>query len=714
MTIRRAIDDKAGEADALTQLGLAETVGGNPRGGLEYYARALPLLEIVGDRRAEGLTLTYVGRAHLAAGDAAPALKSLQRAVQLRATNGDKRGEALAVTSLAEAHALNGDQQQSLAQANEAAAIFRSLGYEHGLGLALPVVARAQRALGRSDDALQSIREALRALEAVRGVTSSPEMRASYFGRHQDAYSFAIDLLMQMHQERPGAGFDAQALQTSERARARSLLDMLGESGAELRHAVNPSLVSRERQLARLLDAKADRLINFQGKATSEAEALSRDARTLEAEYEEVRSAIRAASPQYGALTQPRLLEAETIQRELLDADTTLLEYSLGPDSSFVWVVDREGLKSYRLAPRAVIEQATREAYDLVTARAGAPSAEPAQQRARRIAEADAALPGALRRLTDLVLTPIGVLPKTPRLVVVADGALQYLPFEILPVPSTSSERERPTIVDFEIVTLPSASTLSMQRARTAGRKRPLLGVAVFADPVFDVSDPRVRGKRTASVSDDAQARILAHATEPTSASSARIARLRFTDEEAKAILATAAGEKNLAAVGFAATKASVVGSALSAYRYVHFATHGFLDTERPSLSAIALSLVDAAGSPREGFLRAHELYNLDLSADLVVLSACQTGLGKEIRGEGLVGLTRAFMYAGAARVIVSLWSISDRATATLMARLYREMLRDRRTPAASLRAAQLSLRSNPQWEHPYFWAAFILQGDWR
>ena len=189
---------------------------------------------------------------------------------------------------------------------------------------------------------------------------------------------------------------------------------------------------------------------------------------------------------------------------------------------------------------------------------------------------------------------------------------------------------------------------------------------------------------------------------------------MRFTDEEAKAILATAAGQKNLAAIGFAATKASVVGSALSAYRYVHFATHGFLDTERPSLSAIALSLVDAAGNQREGFLRAHELYNLDLSADLVVLSACQTGLGKEISGEGLVGLTRAFMYAGAARVIVSLWSISDRATATLMARLYREMLRDGRTPAASLRAAQLSLLSNPQWEHPYFWAAFILQGDWR
>jgi tetratricopeptide (TPR) repeat protein len=603
LTIRRVVGDKAGEADTLTQLGLAETVGGNPRGGLDYYARALPLLDIVGDRRAEGVTLTYVGRAHLAAGDAASALTSLRRAVELRAANGDKRGEASAVTTLAEAHALNGNQEQSLTQANQAAAIFQSVGYEDGLALALPVVARAQRALGRTDEALQSIKRAMTALEAVRGGVSSPEMRASYLGRHQDAYSFAIDLLMQMHNDRPGAGFDAQALQTSERARSRSLLDMLGESRAELRREVDPSLVSRERQLAVLLDAKADRLIALQGRATSrEAEALSREARTLEAEYEEVRSAIRAASPQYGALTQPRLLEAETIQRELLDVDTALLEYSLGPDSSFVWVVDRDGLKSYRLAPRAAIEQATREAYTLVTARAVTPTAEPAQERARRIAAADAALPGALRRLTDLVLTPIGVLPKTPRLVVVADGALQYLPFEILPVPPTSGERERPMIVDFEIVTLPSASTLSVQRARTAGRQRPLLGVAVFADPVFDVSDPRVRGKRAASISDDAQARVLVHTTEPTAASSAPIARLPFTDEEAKAILATAAGEKNLSAIGFAATKASVVGSALSGYRYVHFATHGFLDAERPSLSAIALSLVDAAAARGKDF----------------------------------------------------------------------------------------------------------------
>ena len=715
LTIRRAIGDKAGEADTLTAMGLAEALGGRVRSGLEHYEQALALRQVVGDRRSEGITVTFMGRAHLAAGDAKQALESLQRAVELRGGSGDRRGQAMALTGLAEAHALAGDHDHALARAKEALGIFRSIGDRHGTSLALSNLARAQRRLGRTDDALQTTREALTSLEAVRGSVSSPEMRAAYLGKNQDVYIFAIDLLMEMHQESPSAGYDAQALQTSERARARSLLDVLSESGAELRRGVDPSLISRERQIARLLDAKADRLIALQGRADSaEADTLSREARALEAEYEEVRSRIRASSPQYGLQTQPRPLELATIQQELLDADTTLLEYSLGHDRSFVWVIDREGLKSYQLAPRAEIELATREAYGLVTARAMTPAAEPAQERARRIARADAALPAALQRVTELVLTPIGAFPKTTRLVVAADGALQYLPFEMLPIPRATGERERPMIVDFEIVTLPSASTLSVQRARTAGRQRPVLGVAVFADPVFDASDSRVRGKQAAAVSDTPQSRVLVHTTEPTAGSSARIARLRFTDHEARAILTSAGGEKNLAAIGFAANKSAVVGPALSRYRYVHFATHGFLDTERPSLSAIALSLVDANGSPREGFLRMHDLYNMDLSADLVVLSACQTGLGKEIRGEGLVGLTRAFMYAGAARVIVSLWSISDRATATLMARLYREMLRDKRTPAASLRAAQLSLLGDSRWQHPYFWGAFTLQGDWR
>ena len=167
-------------------------------------------------------------------------------------------------------------------------------------------------------------------------------------------------------------------------------------------------------------------------------------------------------------------------------------------------------------------------------------------------------------------------------------------------------------------------------------------------------------------------------------------------------------------ATDFTATKATVTSAELGKYRYVHFATHGYLDSERPGFSALVLSMVDEHGAPQDGFLRANEIYNLNLPAELVVLSACQTGLGRDVRGEGLVGLTRGFMYAGAARVVVSLWSVSDRATSELMARFYEKMLRGGQRPAAALRAAQVEMWRQKSWQAPDYWAAFTLQGEWK
>jgi CHAT domain-containing protein len=164
----------------------------------------------------------------------------------------------------------------------------------------------------------------------------------------------------------------------------------------------------------------------------------------------------------------------------------------------------------------------------------------------------------------------------------------------------------------------------------------------------------------------------------------------------------------------FAASKPAATSGTLSQYRMVHLATHGLLDSEHPELSGVVLSMVDEKGTTVDGFLRLEDIYNLNLPADLVVLSACQTGLGKEMRGEGLIGLTRGFMYAGAPRVVVSLWSVDDRATAELMKRFYRAMLVDKLRPAAALRSAQMELRNESQWSPPYYWAGFVLQGEWK
>ena len=293
-----------------------------------------------------------------------------------------------------------------------------------------------------------------------------------------------------------------------------------------------------------------------------------------------------------------------------------------------------------------------------------------------------------------MVLGPVASELGTKRLVVVADGALQYVPFGALQKPSVVSGQlsvaknartingqltvhtYRPFVVDHEIISLPSASALAVQRMGLANRKPRRNAVAVIGDPVFSIADERLKANvRTVEPSgaptEGARTRIIEHLTDDSG--NLVIRRLPFTRQEAEQILAVAPRASNLKAIDFKANRATAIGGELSKYRYVHFATHGYLDSERPDLSAVVLSLVDEQGKPQDGFLRALEIYNLNLPAELVVLSACQTGLGKEIKGEGLVGLTRGFMYAGARRVVVSLWNVNDKATADLMTKFYRE-----------------------------------------
>jgi CHAT domain-containing protein len=237
-------------------------------------------------------------------------------------------------------------------------------------------------------------------------------------------------------------------------------------------------------------------------------------------------------------------------------------------------------------------------------------------------------------------------------------------------------------MVDHEIVMLPSASTAAVLRDRRSSRPRAPATVAVLADPVFGSSP-------------------------------GRFPRLPFSRLEAEAILDLVPAGQRKGLLGFDASRENVLSGALAGSRYVHFATHGILDTAYPELSGLLLSLVDRQGRPENGFLWAHEIAGLRLRADLVVLSACRTALGKEIRGEGLVGLTQAFLDAGADGVLVSLWQVDDRATAELMRRLYEGMLCEGLPPAAALRRAQIALWRGRSWQAPSYWAGFALQGEW-
>ena len=416
----------------------------------------------------------------------------------------------------------------------------------------------------------------------------------------------------------------------------------------------------------------------------------------MELEYDDIRARMRASSPRYSAVTQPSIVTVKQIQSELLDPDTLLVQYAVHEDRSYLWAVDQMSLHVWELPGRTTIEKLARDAYEVVTNRLSRPDAP------------------ALEALSDAVVRPAASVLGKKRLIIVADGILQRVPFSALLSPGSSE----PMLAEHEIVMLPSASALAVLRAEATRRAPASKLLALLADPVFEVSDPRasrtapkVRQERTGA------ARVLEHTESGATIVKdrpIRIPRLQYTGQEADQILAFTPAKSSLRLSGFEATKTAALSGMLNDYRYVHFATHGYVNSEHPALSALILAQIGSTGQAQDGFLRVSDIYNMRLSADLVVLSACETGLGKDVRGEGTMGLTRAFLYAGAPRVVVSLWSVNDRATATLMAGFYRRMLRAGIRPSEALRQAQMELRKDKRWSAPYYWAAFVQQGEWR
>jgi CHAT domain-containing protein len=406
-------------------------------------------------------------------------------------------------------------------------------------------------------------------------------------------------------------------------------------------------------------------------------------------------------------LTQPRPLDLASIQQEL-DEDTLLLEYALGNGRSYGWAVTRHSSESFNLPARAEINRSAKVLYDALS--------QPAVARVDDYRSA-------ANELSKILLEPVAHLLPGKRLVIVADGILQYIPFTALPEPGVKEGNLRvPLIVNHEIVTVPSISTLAVLRKELHGRLVASKTLAVIADPVFEKDDPRVRLSRL-----QARTQVVKTVAALRGAETEQplvqveldnkplvFERLPFSLEEAEAILNLARDKQTMRAVGFDANLKAALDPSIREYRIIHFATHALLDNSRPELSGIVLSLVDPSGRYQQGFLRLNEIYNLNLAAELVVLSACQTALGKETRGEGLIGLTRGFMYAGVPRVVATLWRINDRAAAEFMNYFYEAMLKRHESPSRALRTAQIKMWETNKSALPHFWAAFTLQGEWR
>jgi CHAT domain-containing protein/Tfp pilus assembly protein PilF len=730
-------------AQGLLTVGSVAHDRGNLAQAEQYYQRALA---IWAKTAPEGLFVAEVqgklGQLARDQGDLARAEEYQRRAIAIEEKRAPGSPDlAQGLSDLGDVLLARGALSEALESHQQALAIREKLlpgSAAHAASLA--ALAAIMRRKGELDAAAQYYQQALDALEnqAAR-LGSGDELRAGFRARHASYYKDYIDLLV-------GQKRFELALQVLERFRARTLLETLAMARAEVRKGADPALRQQQRALQESLAAKNHQRIQLLGAKGRDAElaVLEKEIQSLRSQCQEAEERIRAGSPSYAALVHPQPITAKETQEQLLDEDTVLLEYSLGEERSYLWVLTRDSLATYELPKRSDIEEIARETYRLLTTRDEIQTQESATQKQARLDRVQGAYRSKVAILSGMVLGPIArQIENKKRLLIVSDGALQYIPFAALPVPETTAanieKQTVPLLAKHEIVNLPSASVLAVLRQQEGRRPPAPKAVAVLADPVFAPTDPRVKrdGQRGSSVAtvrpatqENNKDKDVALTDLPNVSSgqltrsaadvglsgsgTLSLPRLPFSRREADAILAVTPDGLGMKAVDFDASREMATSPELAQYRIVHFATHGLLDSEHPELSGLVLSLVDSRGRGRDGFLQLEDIYNLNLPADLVVLSACETGLGKEINGEGLVGLTRGFMYAGATRVVSSLWKVDDFATAKLMKAFYASMQRDGKRPAEALREAQLSLLQDRHWSAPYYWAGFTIQGEWK
>ncbi|MBK9314361.1 MAG: CHAT domain-containing protein [Acidobacteria bacterium] len=720
LDLHRSTGHKPGEALAVSNLGRVYSSLGEEQKAHDLLNLALDLNREIENKEGESIVLHNLGWLYKSNGKYQQALDYYSRALVLIETFGNRKHKAYSLHNLGGLYDSLGENDRAVEYLSQSLTILENIGDVHGEASTRYGLARVERERGNLAESLTHIEKAIAIGETLRKRIDDHNLRSSYFATVQDYYALSIDLNMQLHKQNPTVGRDALAFATSERARARGLLDLLTEAGADLRSGVDTVLVEEERNLQRQLNARAQYRMNLlNSKHTQEQlDRISREFAELTSQYQALQTKIRSSSPRYASLTEAQPLDLKDVQEWVLDSDTMLLEYSLGEDRSYLWAVSKDGISSFELPRRDEIEESARRYYRLI-------SDETQSTRARRLRHKPAVVdkPGdgpdlaeTAAELSRMLIQPLGKLNSGKRLLIVADGALQYVPFAALP-----DMTGQPLILGHEVLSLPSASAIAVSRRELEGRKPAPKTLAVIADPVFDGQDPRVKRqmRRNGSRDDIAARRIDDLLTRSAIESGIAtvdfmVPRLPGTRREAIGILSMVPASERKQSLDFDASLSTATGVELADYRIIHFATHGILNSVHPELSGIVLSLVDDKGQPRNGFLRLHQIYNLKLPADLIVLSACQTGLGKEIRGEGLVGLTRGFMYAGAARVQASLWNVNDRATSELMKSFYQGMLKEGLTAPAALRKAQIAMLRQKRWASPYFWSAFIIQGEWR
>jgi CHAT domain-containing protein/tetratricopeptide (TPR) repeat protein len=694
-----ASGNRSGMAETWISVGDAALDESASASAAAAFTRALDIARTDHLQSPEVHALRGLGRVAAANADPVAARAHLHASLDLARGLGDSAGEMAAEQALGDVEAAASSWRDARVRYAHVLAVATRAGDASAQAAADASLARVDVAEGLLDTAQARIERALAIVESQRAGIADPGLRTGFFASQHEYYALAIDIEMALALRVPGMGHCEHALEMAERARARSLQDMLAERAIGIDAEVAPALLAAERGAADTQRRLAYRLARNAAPATAPAR-LQREIEQAGRELDAARGRIRAASPRYAEIAHPPPLHVADIRAGLLDADTAILEYWLGESKSYLWVVDRASVRGFELPSRATIAQASRMLRERVIAHAHEDASVPIERRVALDAGERALTLQRATALADMAL-PRAARAQAPRQwAVVADAELQDVPFALLAAATLGDAAPL-------LVQLPSIGALrglrALPRVSTTA-----MAVAIVADPVFDRDDPRLVQRPRSAMSEPA---LQGAAGEAGVRSLPRLPQARA---EAQDIAALARGRPSRSLLGFAANREAVLQTDWSDYAVVHFATHALLNARHPDLSGIVLSLYDGDGRATDGFLRINDLYALSMPSDLVVLGVCDSAQGRQLGGEGVLSLARAFFHAGTRHVVASLWPVDDRASAVFMHTFYGALLQDKLRPQQALARAQAQMRENPRWNAAYYWSGFVVQGDWR
>lgn len=677
----------------------------------ELYLSSLRIFKELNNKKGQAISLTKLGDMELKSANYQEAILLLNESLSLRQSILDKVGEVYTRNLLGKCFQALKNDEEALSNYKQSLVISRELSDKASELVTLYNLACFEQSRKNLLQAIDFIESAIKIIESTRAKLFNKDFQSSFFASNQKCYSLYIDLLMSLYSKSMETRYNTQAFEISEKARARTLLDLLRNINAQTYAGVSPELVKEQMELENQVSSLAEKIVKTKNRSYTkeELESLEKTYAQSKAKLEILETEIANNNPNYKHLTRPTPLTLKQIQEKVLDSNTVLLQYSLGENSSYVWVVNDKENFSYKLPKRQEIEAVSDKIYSLITARNSQEDFETVKEKMIRVKQADEDYAKLSFELSKMIIAPIEKhLTNKKRLLLCLDGKLNFVPFAALPLTTTSSFT--PLVINYEVSSSPSASTISLLREQLQLKENNISKskILVVADPIFTSQDIRI----SKSIRNDNQ-----QLTEQTInllgvRGDFKFDRLPFTRKEAEGIK-TVFGGQVTELLDQNANKENIKHSDLTPYGALHFATHSITDNEHPEFSSIVLSMVDEKGQAKPGFLTTSDIFKIKTSAQVVTLSACSTALGKEKQGEGIIGLTRAFMYSGTPRVIATLWNINDEATAEFMVSFYQYLKQDM-PPNTALRQAQLTALKKDKLKSPYYWGAFILQGEFK